>query len=603
MNDTGAGAAPTLDLRDLAGQITCNRKDFERLYDEVRPKDRETRSFMVAVLGAGSDSLAFESALRRADDEGWFTELGERLLRDGFLRSGAPPVTTLQAVVKRKLGFPDTADVERGGLRARARLCRVDVEIDGQPSAVTGTGYLVGPSTIVTSFHVVSTLVDPATATPRPESHRQLTVRFDHATDANQPSVYRVPEAWLVCARPPHPDEVSRTKERGVELQEPAAADALAGHLDYAVILLAGSPGAERGYYDLAAAVDPIIGGTVHLFQHPEGVQQRQAVGTLTGFRPGSKNERLDHDANSLGGSSGGLLLDGDHALVGLHQGAYGNPVINTAISAVAIRADVRSRNIDLLESSYAQAYRLADGSRPILGRTRCQEWIRRVPQPLVRVKAAPRDKGVSFTVEIMRACLPPGSHLIQTFSASELHSDALRTAELILSRFGVDTAGLPTIADANSSRGVWISNLATAFITRLAAAFPGRTVWLVIDDLAKRKLAVPDGSVQDFLSELYRRSSGFANLRIVLLGLRTVPSGFPNGLAHNEDILPPQAADVASYIRYGLTAKGLAYSTQEIDRLTRLVMLTAGTNIGKLSDYISEKVDRMLSSETEDAR
>ncbi|MDF1489301.1 trypsin-like serine peptidase [Tessaracoccus caeni] len=602
MTDTEAGAAPPLDLRDLAGQVTCNRKDFERLYDEVRPKDRETRSFMVAALGASSDGLAFEAALRHADEEGWFTQLAERLLRDGFLRSGAPPVTNLQAVVKRELGFPDTAEVERGGLRARARLCRVDVEIDGRPGAVTGTGFLVGTSTVVTSFHVVSALVDPATEAPRPDAHRQLTVRFDHATDANQPSLYRVPENWLVCSRPPHPDEVSRTQAGGVELHEPNALGALAGHLDYAVILLAGSPGAERGYYDLDAAVEPVIGGPIHLFQHPEGVQQRQASGTLVGFRPKSPNERVDHDANSLPGSSGGLLLDGTYALVGLHQGAYGNPPINTAISATAIRADVRSQNIDLLESSYAQAYRLVDGSRPILGRTRCQEWIRRAPQPLVRVKAAPRDKGVSFTVEIMRACLPPGSHAIQTFSASEFHSDALRTAELILGWFGVDTAGLPTIAEANSSRGVWISNLATAFVTRLAAAFQGRTVWLVVDDLSKRKLAVPDGSVQDFLSELYRRSSGFANLRIVLLGLRTVPSGFPNGLAHSEDILPPQAADVASYIRYGLTAKGLAYSTQEIDRLTRLVMLTAGTSIGKLSDYVSDKVDRML-SDAEDAR
>ena len=599
MTDPDVGPE-ALDLRDLAGQVICSRKDFERVYDEVRPKDRETRSFMVAALGASNEMLAFAAALKSAEDEDWFTALAERLLRDGFLQADTKPVTTLQAIVKRQLGFPDAVDVERGGLRARARLCRVDVEIDGQPGAITGTGFLVGPSTVVTSFHVISALVDPATGKPTPDSPLQLTVRFDHATDANQPSIYRASESWLVCSRPPHPDEVSRRGDGRVDLSTPAAANALKEHLDYAVILLAGSPGAERGYYDLAAAVDPVAGRTVHLFQHPRGIQQRQAAGTLAGFRPQSDNERIDHDANSLDGSSGGLLLDGNYALLGLHQGAYGNPVINTAIAATAIRADVRSRNIDLLESSYAQAYRLADGSRPILGRSTCQDWIRRAPKPLVRVKSPAKDKGVSFTVEIMQACLPPGGHTIQTFLSSELHSDAGRTAELILGRFGVDAAGLPTIAEANSSRNVWISNLATAFITRLGAAFQGRTAWIVIDDLGKPQLAVPEGSVQDFLSQLYRQSSGFANLRIVLLGLSTVPGSFPHGLTHTEDILPPQGTDIASYLRFGLTAKGLTYSSQEIDRLTRLVMLSSGSGIEELSDYVSDKVDGMLASEAE---
>lgn len=599
MTDAAVGPDP-LDLRDLAGQVICSRKDFERVYDEIRPKDRETRSFMVAALGASNEMLAFAAALKSAEDEDWFTALAERLLRDGFLQADTKPVTTLQAIMKRQLGLPDAVDVEQGGLRARARLCRVDVAIDGQPGAITGTGFLVGPSTVVTSYHVVSALVDPSTGKPTPGSPLQLTVRFDHATDANQPSIYRAPENWLVCSRPPHPDEVSRRGDGRVDLSAPAAANALKGHLDYAVILLAGSPGAERGYYDLAAAVDPVPGRPVHLFQHPQGIQQRQTAGTLAGFRPQSDNERIDHDANSLDGSSGGLLLDGNYALLGLHQGAYGKPVINTAIAATAIRADVRSRNIDLLESSYAQAYRLADGSRPILGRSTCQEWIRRAPKPLVRVKSA-KNKGVSFTFGIMQACLPPGGHTIQKLNSSELHSDAARTAELILGQFGVDAAGLPTIAEANSSRTVWIKELASAFVARLGAAFQGRTAWLVIDDdLTKRNQTIPEGSVQDFLSELYRQSSGFGNLRIVLLGLPTAPGSFPHGLTHTEDVLPPQSTDVASYLRFGLTAKGHTYSSREIDRLTRLVMLSAGPGIEQLSDYVAEKVDGMLASEAE---
>ena len=64
------------------------------------------------------------------------------------------------------------------------------------------------------------------------------------------------------------------------------------------------------------------------------GVQQRQTSGTFTGFRDPASKERIDHTANAVTGSSGGLLLDADYALVGLHQGAHGEPVVNTGISA-----------------------------------------------------------------------------------------------------------------------------------------------------------------------------------------------------------------------------------------------------------------------------
>lgn len=590
------------DFRDFASQIARTRNDFGRLYDEVRPAGTDTRSFMVVALGAMSDNLAFECALRQASEEGWFTQLAERLLREGFLMSGSSVVTQFQAVVSSKLGFTDASAAEKGALRARARLCRVDVEIEGRPAEVTGTGFLVGPSTVLTSFHVVSALVDDTTGRPKPDAHRQLTVRFDHATDSDQPRVYRVPEGWLVCSKRPHPAEVSDDGSGRAKLRAPAVPVVLDGYLDYAVLVIAGCPGAERGYYDLDAAVEPIVGTMVHLFQHPGGVQQRRTAGTLIGFRASSSGERIDHDANTLSGSSGGLLLDGDYALIGLHQGAYGNPATNTAIAAKAIREHIRAERIDLLDGRYAQAYRLADNSRPILGRVRCQEWIRRGPQPLVRVKPSPMGKGVTFTVDIMRACLSPSGHVIEEFSATAFPSDALRTAELLLTRLGVDVSELPTVAETNSTRGVWIGQLVTAFITRLAAAYEGRTIWLVIDDLEKGEHAIPDGSVQDFLSELYRRSSGFTNLRIVLLGLRDFPSGFPNGLVHNEDISPPQAADVASYVRYGLTVNGHEYSAREINRLTRLIMLSGGASIATLSDYVADKVDRMLDSALEDA-
>jgi hypothetical protein len=605
------------DFRDLASQIARTRTDFGRVYDEIRstiPED--TRSFKVVALGTTSDSIAFERALRQAKEEGWFAHLAERLFRDDFLPNRSPAVTDLQAVLSVALGFPDASVVEKGGLRARARLCRIEVKIGGRVDAVTGTGFLVGPSTILTSFHVVSTLVDTVTVPPtppsdrqlsvlpKPRSDRQLSVRFDHATDRGESRVYRVPESWLVSSSPPHPSEISAGKVGGIEVRSPVDKITLDGYLDYAVIVVTGSPGAERGYYNLDEAVDPAAGETIHLFQHPMGVQQRQAAGIFRGFRTFSSRERLNHSANTLPGSSGGLLLDGDFRLVGLHQGSYGgSAVVNTGISAKSIGEHIRFERADLLDGRYVQAYRLTDDSRPILGRAKCQEWIRRARRPLVRVKPTSMGKGISFTVDIMRACLPPGDHVIQGFSAIDLDSDAMRTAEMLLSRLGVRAAGLPTVAEVNSTRGVWIRQLVNVFVSRIAETYRGRNVWLVIDDLEKHEHAIPDSSVRDFLSELYSQASGFKNLRIVLLGLRDFPSGFPIGWVDDEDIAPPQAIDVASYVRYRLTDNGIDYSAAEVDRLSELIMLTAGPDITLLSDYIAEKVDRVLSRAFEDAR
>jgi hypothetical protein len=594
----GNPASVLPDFRDLASRIARTRSDFGRVYDEVRAAVPNTRPFIAVSAGATSDQVAFERALRLANEQGWFTQLGERLIHDGFFPDKSAAVTDLQALISVALGFPDASVVERGGLRARARLCRVEVAKDGNPEAVTGTGFLVGPSTVLTAFHVVASLVDQ-TGAPKPGSERQLRVRFDHATGRRVTVEYKVPESWLVASRQPHLAEIATAQEIP-ELVSPAGNVDLRGFLDYAVIVVAGSPGSERGYYDIEGAVEPLVDGTIHLFQHPMGVQQRQTIGEFTGFRDPPSKERIDHTANAVTGSSGGLLLDGDYALVGLHQGAHGEPVVNTGISAIAIRDHVLAQGANLLDSRYVQAFRVADDSRPILGRSKCQEWVRRTSKPLVRVSPFAGSKGVSFTLEIMRACLPESENVIKRVQVLELDSDAMNTAAMLLGRLGVDAADLPTEADANTSRGAWLGQLVAAFGARVEEAHRGRTVWLVIDDLEKTEHTIPDGSVRDFLSELYKQSANLKSLRIVLLGMTDFPSGFPAGFVDDEDISPPQLADIVSYVRLRLTAGGIDHSAAEVERFARLIDLTSGTDITSLSDYVADKVDRVLNAAIE---
>lgn len=600
MSPPGNQAPALPDLRDLASRITRTRSDFGRVYEEVRAAVPNTRAFITVSAGAMSDQVAFERALRQAEEEGWFTQLGERLIHDGFFPDKTAAVTDLQALISVALGFPDASVVERGGLRARARLCRVEVAKGGKPEAVTGTGFLVGPSTVLTAFHVVASLVDDQTGAPKPGLERQLRVRFDHATGRRVPTdPYKVPESWLVASSRPHSAEIATVQEIP-ELVAPAGNVNLRGFLDYAVIVVVGSPGSERGYYDLQGAVEPLVDGTIHLFQHPMGVQQRITIGDFKGFRDPPSKERIDHTANAVAGSSGGLLLDGNYELVGLHQGAHGNPVVNTGISAIAIRDHVLAQGANLLDSRYVQVFRVANDSRPILGRSKCQELVRRTSKPLVRVKPLTGSKGVSFTLEIMRACLPESEHVIKCVQVLELDSDAMKTATMLLARLGVEAVDLPSEADANTSRGAWLGQLVAAFAARVEEAHRDRIVWLVIDDLQKKEHAIPDGSVRDFLSELYKQSATLKSLRIVLLGMTDFPSGFPTGFVDDEDISPPQLADIVSYVRLRLTAGGIDYSAAEVERFARLIELSGGNDITSLSDYVADKVDQVLNAAIE---
>ena len=102
----------------LPGPGVADRPHAERLRACLRRgsgggADTRVRSWPSA-LGTTSDQVAFERALRQADEEGWFTQLGERLIHDGFFPRQSATVTDLQAVLSVALGFTDASVVETG---------------------------------------------------------------------------------------------------------------------------------------------------------------------------------------------------------------------------------------------------------------------------------------------------------------------------------------------------------------------------------------------------------------------------------------------------------------------------------------------------------
>ena len=112
--------------------------------------------------------------------------------------------------------------------------------------------------------------------------------------------------------------------------------DALGG-VDYAIIRLAGTPGATFGIAPVAAA-DAAVGAAITIIGHPAGQPKQIEAGTVAS-RSGDflRYGNLD----TLGGSSGSGILNSAGQIVGVHtlSGCTANGGTNSGIRIARIRA------------------------------------------------------------------------------------------------------------------------------------------------------------------------------------------------------------------------------------------------------------------------
>lgn len=264
----------------------------------------------------------------------------------------------------------------------------------------------------------------------------------------------------------------------------------------------------------------------------------------------------------------------------------------NTAISASAIRAQVIDQGAAVEDSRFAQPFRLHDGRGPIIGRESCQQLLRSSTQPFIWVRSRSKVKGVTFSTELMRTCLPGAEHVIGTVEVADFHSDARRSAEVLLDALDLRSGGLPEEQAVDSSDGTWIAKLVQQVIERATIGFPDKTIWIVIDELLQ---PLPAGGCRDLLSELYRQVALTKNIKVVLLDLVDLPDGFPDHLLDDEDIVAPDRDDIGRYVRRRLVARGCVYTSAEVDGFVNLIAGTAGLEIEELARYIRRNVDPVL--------
>ena len=228
-------------LAELAAAVRVTRKTFGALYDRQAARHGPAaRSFMILNVTTTKDQTAFLRAFRQAEDQGWLSALVIAATEAGFFEEGSEHDSRirLQRTINAIAGFARPELASAGALRAQRRVCHVVV--DG-PDPTSGSGFLVGPQTIMTAWHVIRSLVDDRTGQPLADSYRSLSIVFDDLVTVRageEPllrSRFSARPDWLVACSRCHPDELDGAWPDPLSL--------LANHFDFAVIRLDGTPG------------------------------------------------------------------------------------------------------------------------------------------------------------------------------------------------------------------------------------------------------------------------------------------------------------------------------------------------------------------------
>ena len=231
--------------------------------------------------------------------------------------------------------------------RIEGRVCRL--EIDGAPK---GTGFLVGPDTVLTNHHVVKPAIE------NPALLSKVRARFDYKQfrDGKILSGTLVDVAEILDSSPCTDGEAAG---------KPGPDDPGGEYLDYAVVRLKGKPGVDPVTVAGAVAPGPARGWVrvpdgaidrgpfaydfpVLIAQHPQGEPLRLAIEWKSVIGLNGAANRVKHRTNTLAGSSGSPCFDRFWNLIALHHygdpGYVTKPQFNQAVPVAAIRQRLTDR-------------------------------------------------------------------------------------------------------------------------------------------------------------------------------------------------------------------------------------------------------------------
>lgn len=568
----------TPDFEQLAGMVRAPER-FAEIYDPLAQRHGGHSFIVVPFLVPGVEGWnEFAIAFSQAHKKGWLSELIRSLAEQGVLaRTGVNSFYSYQdqAILQPENGMPLVAESRVGLAHASSRVCLISIR--GDDGNTWGSGFLVGPQTVLTAYHVIKPLLHaPDYTEPIPNSAKNITITFGYLKKGLGQEE-QVAENWLVAYSQQH--ETESKGEMPFALTD--GLDEFKNRLDFAAIRLARPVGRERGYYNIAESRLPRDNETVVVIQHPSSNPMRHADGTAGKLWPATIKTRLPHNANTIPGSSGGIVLDEAYRPLGLHQGCVklnGSAVANVAIPT----RQIATLDLPLTKTEGVdQIWRIEATGAPVFGRSRLQNLVHTaiVGDLRVLVVTGRSQVGKSFSAEILRQRVLHSGDIVITESARTLPLDPIELGTSWLRLAGASPSQcmeLPRGSDADSALPAWLrDHFVPAFMRELEQVLDGKRIWFVLDDLDKATL--PPGGTALFVEHLLQRMSIQNKIRFMLIGEIDVGNVPRIILAQDEiDSVTPQEVRAAARLEL-VASRG--YADNEMVNLIADAVMAPGIN------------------------
>jgi hypothetical protein len=349
-----AGAVNDFELEVIVHVVTG-----DQLYDEYvgrgLPFKKAIRELLIQLEKDGSLARFLADILRRKPDRADLVPIFMGLVpAASSLDPGAGPALSLQHAgiddasataiaaapglqrnIRPNLNMIEVREWLEGLAQVEKRVCRIEIGKNG-----AGTGFLVGPSAVMTNWHVVRQVLQP-------ETWAKISCRFDYLMlpDGSVQEGIRIPlgAKGVMAFSPasdaeltPMPDEPPPTPHQ----------------LDYALLHLAQPLGDQRGWMTFPeAAIELPAGSPLIIAQHPLAAPMKLALDTNSIIGLVGNGLRLRYHTNTESGSSGSPCFNMDWQLVALHHlgdPVAGPPVFNQGVPAELIRADIEAKGLGM---------------------------------------------------------------------------------------------------------------------------------------------------------------------------------------------------------------------------------------------------------------
>lgn len=298
-----------------------------------------------------ADLLAVARSINSTDPALYLFE--QRFQHAAQLPEGIAGKEGLEALIRPHLASFNAREWLQNAAAAENCVCLI-----GQDDQPLGTGFLVGPETVMTNYHVAQRFIEGGADPAR------LTFKFDFMLLADVKSsgvIFRAAPDWLIDSSPLHPsDDPQHHPDTPSNPRTPV--DVPADQLDYAVLRVAGRPGEQpvggdtapdsqakpRGHLSIPNGThDFATHKSLIIFHHAQGNPLQISIDTDSFAGLNQSGTRVFHHTNTERGSSGSPCFDLKWNLVALHQGsAFINGQLNNRAAPMkAIRALLAERN------------------------------------------------------------------------------------------------------------------------------------------------------------------------------------------------------------------------------------------------------------------